>query len=321
MEAVVIQRGPPRIRQWVSATHSVPVALSLLFVVCVSWELGAAARTVPVDASTSHTFAAIHIGSDRGQIAYSQDDGHIWVVNASGRGARRVTSSPSARDIDPSWSPDGRRIVFKAVPVTAGPNSRASAIVVVNIDGSGRRTVSPAQDVESPSWSPDGTLIAFQLKGKIALVQPDGRGLRVLPIHGGCPSWAPNSEVIAICGDDGDIYTIGRDGSVGRRLTRARGPDVPGPWSRDGKHLSFVSERGGDGDIYVMNADGSRQKRVTNFPGTEAPNAWLKTGEIIFPVYGSSAAARWFEVRADGRGLRRLSQLRIAFDPLDWHEQ
>ena len=260
-------------------------------------------------------------GSDRGQIAYSEDDGHIWVVNANGRGARRVTSSPSARDIDPSWSPDGLRIVFKTVPVTAGPNSRASAIVVVNIDGSGRRTISPAQDVESPSWSPDGTLIAFQLKGKIALVQPDGRGLRVLTIHGGCPSWAPDSEVIAICGDDGDIYTIGRDGSVRRRLTRARGQDVPGPWSHDGKRLSFVSERGGDGDIYVMNADGSRQKRVTSFPGTEAPNAWLKTGEIIFPVYGSSAAARWFEVRADGRGLRRLSQLRIAFDPLDWHEQ
>jgi Tol biopolymer transport system component len=283
----------------------------------VSWVLGAAAAAVPADASTLHASAATQLGSDRGQIAFSKGDGHIWVVNASGRGARRVTSSPSARDIDPSWSPDGRRIAFKAVPVTAGPKSRASAIVVVNIDGSGRRVISPAHDVESPSWSPDGTLIAFQLKGEIALVQPDGRGLRVLPVYGSCPSWAPDSEVIAICGDDGDIYTIGRDGSVRRRLTRAQGQDVPGPWSHDGKQLSFLRY----GDIYVMNADGSRQNRVTNFPGTEAPNAWLKSGEIIFPLYGTSAAARWFEVRADGRGLRRLSQLRIAFDPLDWHEQ
>ena len=265
----------------------------------------------------THAIASTQIGADGGGIAYSKGDGHIWVVNANGRGAHRVTSSPSARDVDPSWSPDGRQIVFKSVPATSGPKSRASAIVVVNIDGSGRRVVSPAQDVESPSWSPDGTLIAFQLKGHIALVRPDGRELRVLPVDGGCPSWAPDSDVIAICGDDGNIYAIGRDGSVRRRLTRAGGPDEPGPWSHDGTHLSFLRH----GNIYVMNADGSHQKRVTNFPGTEAPNAWLKSGEIIFPLYRGSTAARWFEVRANGQGLQRLSQLRIAFDPLDWHER
>jgi dipeptidyl aminopeptidase/acylaminoacyl peptidase len=289
---------------------------------------GSTDGTVPAYASTSYAAAISRLGPARGRIAYSKDDGHIWVVNADGRDARRVTSSSSARDIDPSWSPDGQKIVFKAVPTSAAPNSRASVIVVSNLDGAGRHPISPHRDVESPRWSPDGTLIAFQLKGRIALVRPDGRGLKVLPIRGGCPSWAPDSKLIAICGDDGHIYTIAPDGSGRRRLTIADGvTDVPGPWSPDGKRLSLVRERRqevgmlfNEGDIYVINADGSSPKRVTRIPGYEAPNAWLRSGEIIFPRYGASGGARWFAVRADGRDLRWLSQLRIAFDPIDWHE-
>ena len=312
-----------RRRHQLRAPRWVMVRAASLRLLLAAWVLSMSSTAVQTGfalASASHATPSGRVGSTSGRIAYSKGDGHIWVVYADGRGARRVTSS-SARDIDPSWSPDGRRIVFKAVPATAAPNSRASAIVVTNIDGSGRHAISPPQDVESPSWSPDGTLIAFQLKGKIALVQPDGRGLRVLPVHGGCPSWTPDSHVIAICGDDGGIYTITLDGGALRRLAGAQGAmDLPGPWSHDGKRLSFVRERRQGGDIYVMNADGSHQRRVTNFPGTEAPNAWLRSGEIIFPRYGTSGGARWFEVRADGRGLRRLPQLRIAFDPLAWHE-
>lgn len=254
----------------------------------------------------------------RGTIAYSER-GHLWVVEASGRGARRITSSAAARDFDPSWSPDGRRIAFRSMPASAGPTSRASSIEVVNVDGSGRHRVSPKQDVEEPAWSPDGTLIAFQLRGRIALVRPDGLGFKVLPIHGGCPSWSPDSRRLAICGNDGEIYTIGRDGKGRRRLTHAAKTDSPGPWSRDGKQLSFVGERDGDGDIFVINADGSGERRVTNFPGTEAPNAWLGNGEIVFPVY-RSASASWLSIHSDGRGLKRLAQLKIRYDPIDWHE-
>jgi aromatic ring-opening dioxygenase catalytic subunit (LigB family) len=55
-------------------------------------------------------------------VAYGAADGHIWIVASTGRGARRVTSSPVARDFDPSWSPDGRQLVFKSVPRNAPSN-------------------------------------------------------------------------------------------------------------------------------------------------------------------------------------------------------
>ncbi len=282
----------------------------LLFAVWVGL-FGAAAGSTAIGSATA----------ERGWIAYSNRDGHIWVVDGEGRHARRVTSSSSERDIAPSWSPDGRRLVFKAVPVHAKQPSRASAIVVANLDGSGRHVISPTQDVESPRWSPDGKLIAFQLRDRVALVRPNGSGLKVLSIHGGCPSWAPSSKVIAICGDDGAIYTIHADGSDRRLLTKHAGAiDAPGPWSPDGRRLSLLRQRGGQGDIYVVGNDGSHLTRVTSFPGIEAPNAWLRSGRIVFPLYRSGDRAQWFTIQADGQGLRRLFQLKIDFDPIDWHQ-
>ena len=75
-------------------------------------------------------------------------------MNADGSGQRRLTRNP-ARDMDPAWSPDGRRIAFD--------RGGTQQIWLMNPDGSGQRSLTPAAGWRSrdPDWSPDGRKIAF----------------------------------------------------------------------------------------------------------------------------------------------------------------
>lgn len=98
--------------------------------------------------------------STRNQIAFSailkagsraQD---LYVLRASGGRPRRLTHGRS--DLNPSWSPDGRRLVF------ARRIGTTSDLYVIRADGSGLRRLTRTASAElDPVWSPDGRQIAF----------------------------------------------------------------------------------------------------------------------------------------------------------------
>ena len=70
---------------------------------------------------------------DSSKIAYADFKtglGHIVVMNADGTGATRLTGAPKRADYDPSWSPDGTKILFAGYVdnvAPAGPRHRTSA--------------------------------------------------------------------------------------------------------------------------------------------------------------------------------------------------
>ena len=84
-------------------------------------------------------------------------DGDLWVMNADGSGRRQVTHSGDGSDFDPSWSPDGSRIVFRTsrgshLPDPAGIG--LDGIYVANADDSGEQPVQPRTGGLFPDWSP-----------------------------------------------------------------------------------------------------------------------------------------------------------------------
>ena len=96
---------------------------------------------------------------DNSKIVYSftplGSEGDIWVMSSDGTDQKRLTSV-LADDTDPSFSPDGTKILF----VSAGDGDYE--IYVMNINGAEvRQLTSNTADEGSPTWSPDGTKILF----------------------------------------------------------------------------------------------------------------------------------------------------------------
>lgn len=66
---------------------------------------------------------------------------NIYFINADGTGLSAVTASTGARNVQPSWSPDGSRIVFmsdwnKRSGDQSFPPYRRYELFVIDVDGS-----------------------------------------------------------------------------------------------------------------------------------------------------------------------------------------
>jgi TolB protein len=228
----------------------------------------------------------------------------LYVVNAGGRGLRRIRGS--GHDADAAWSPDGRLLAF----------TRRDRLYVMRPDGRGARAV--RGDVltnTGPTWSPDGREIAFWRggvrSGGIYAVRPNGSGFRrIVPRadgYGG-PSWSPDGRRLAFARRF-EIFVVNADGSGLHRLTRGFPAAYYEPaWSPDGRRLVFRSDFG----LVIVNADGTGKRRITRAPNELAQDAnpvWSPGGRrIAFSAYrGDAGERRVYVIAPNGRGLRRVT--------------
>jgi uncharacterized protein YjdB len=154
---------------------------------------------------------------DGTRIAYSSSKAgslDLYVMDADGRNARRITTDPGAEG-EPVWTPDGARLVY-----TASPRAGVPQLMVVRADGTDPRALT-----SSAGGNRD------------ADVSPDGRRAAFVSLRDGNP----------------ELYEVDLDGGEARRLTKT-GDRESSPRYLPGGDLIYMVDRGGKARIMRLAA-------------------------------------------------------------------
>jgi Tol biopolymer transport system component len=205
----------------------------------------------------------------------------IVLMNSDGTGMSDLTGHRNGCEAQPSFTPDGRRLVFERFEDI----TNIDAIWSMNLVGGDRHLITTGTNmgVTDPNISPDGKTLSYvDFNGTTF-----GAALFTSGIGGSNPfqltpfdfdvaikhDWAPDGQhlVFTANGDvhkpgvSSNIAAIRPDGTGLRYLTEYRGGDVNafvGSYSPDGRLIVFRFEDHGQYGLYTMRADGADVRAI-----------------------------------------------------------
>jgi len=146
----------------------------------------------------------------------------------------RLTAD-NAWNLDASWSPDGRRIIYQST------RDGRSDVYVMDISTGSVRRLSDSRGFNGYlSWSLDGRWIAYESSRDGIEARPDPPGYYYR-----------------------EIYLVREDGSDLHRLLTVHALQFGAAWSPAGDRIAFASDKAGAFDLYTVLTGGARRQRDT----------------------------------------------------------
>ncbi|MBM3264675.1 MAG: PD40 domain-containing protein [candidate division Zixibacteria bacterium] len=172
-----------------------------------SWDTGSSAS-----ASTAPTRHVLKIRAYNGDGRKRESDPvAVYVLYP-----KRLTETPDI-DIQPEWSSDGTKIIFKSNRFSPDP-VQSFKIYTMTATGAAETQIFTDRDYHGyPDWSPDGQHVIFN-------------------------SFDPGNN---------EIFTASVISGVSQRITNDPSFDDSGRWSPDGTRIAFFSTRTGNPELYL----------------------------------------------------------------------
>jgi Tol biopolymer transport system component len=216
-----------------------------------------------------------------------RDEGwNIFSMNADGSSQVDLTNTlDPVINFEPTWSPDGSKVVFMRQNLTPGEQDLWS----VNANGTGavNLTESPGAYETSAEFSPDGMKIVYVRSGPnndIWVMNANGTGQTQLtetefPTQNVAPTWSPDGTKIAwsvleapSAGDNG-LHVMNANGSSQTQLLDESAPIHTDQlsWSPDGTQIAYKSVAIG-GELRLAGAAGGPTSLLVENSGADYPS-------------------------------------------------
>jgi Tol biopolymer transport system component len=286
----------------------------------------------PIGGGGVIAFSSVKLGS-----SYTDPLMDIMLLNPnSGSCTRLTTGEYTDFNSNPSWSPDGSKIIF----TKAEAYSEGGLLHTINIDGSDESEVdSPfGSGMYHPFWSVNDEILVSRSAGReypqIWLAQADN--LEWEPITPEIsfqfgPVWSPDGTQYAFSGSPGaiyshwfetifgsfrltsydiqprDIWIVDVQTSRMTPITISDEDDFDPAWSPDGSKLAFVSVLEDDAEIFVVNVDRSNLTRLTMNNAHDLHPTWSPDGSMIAFTSNRDGNFEIYMMDADGQNPTRLT--------------
>ena len=240
----------------------------------------------------------------------------VYVINIDPFAPKLVSSDiESEHPLDPSFSPDGNRIVYQT----------QDGIRLLDLESKDDTFVFKTSAGGGPVISPDGERILFLDRiddnTELCLVNVDGSGfvnLSQSPSKEMTPTFSPDGARIAFASNRAagtstfEIYVMNADGTDPKMIYGDRAMSISPNWSPDGKTIAFANDREdgrvGNFELFLIEADGGTERRITNRPMYDVDPVFSPDGSRIAFVSNADGNPEIYIINPDGSAVLRLTR-------------
>jgi hypothetical protein len=212
----------------------------------------------------------------------------IWTSDAVGGDLKQLTNTAvNVTDRDPTWSPDGTRIIFDS------NRNGATDIYSMNAsDGSGVTRLTTTGG-STPAYSPDGTKIAYDAPDGLTVMNADGTSPHVIVNGVGWrPDWSPDGKHIVFVGS---TYGFLQPGAV--TIVNADGTDAwPLLYTPPLEDVSPTPVTGSGGAVFSPDGKRLAFSAQIDSGGLFGPSDWIVTSAL--KTYVDGTGFHWYETVA-----------------------